>query len=402
MIPISSEPPSARDAGAGATGVAGNSTPAINGSGLEQSLQTNTASAGAHDVVTGSDKDTGSANGGDSGRGQSSSTGDSASTNGRRASRGKSPNAQSRRSHSPTPTATPPAPAKNSSSPSFGSLPKHCDLPWVRRYVALHSKIMQGRVAPADTRYLLVRPHAKAGLGNRMRAIFGALSLAVLTDRALLLDFGPRSNTTELGFLTPALVDWRLPELDPREGEVTDGTGLGQAPETSEGRSIDDFIGWRTQRWAHGWSPFLKEGKPPNGRSQSDARKLRRDGVVAVWNNKEVFFRKAMPKDLWPHPRVVVMASQNHDMSKSLFLNKEVRVRLWLRLRMLQHDSLINANKIALRVRVLREAFLVASKSRHQSWRLEHGGRGLRFLARVCPAGALQARPPTRSGSVQD
>ena len=62
------------------------------------------------------------------------------------------------------------------SLPPAGSL---CDRPWLRRYAKLHGDIMAGRHGEAATRFLLVRPHERAGLGNRLRAVFGALAVAV-------------------------------------------------------------------------------------------------------------------------------------------------------------------------------------------------------------------------------
>ena len=195
----------------------------------------------------------------------------------------------------------------SANSSAFQTLPRHCNLPWIHRYTALHSRIIHGHAPPKDTRYLLMRPHSKAGLGNRMRAIFGALSLAVLTDRALILDFGPRANQTEAQFFEPALIDWRLPaELT----NLSDSVG-----------NVAGVNGHEHQRkWAHGWSPFISE----SDLDRLGNRKLRKDGVLTVWHNKDFFFRTAAPKELWPKPKVLVVASQNHDVSKALFSNAQV------------------------------------------------------------------------------
>jgi hypothetical protein len=53
-----------------------------------------------------------------------------------------------------------------------------CDRPWVLQYSMLHSDIMNGKLEPSRTKFLLVRPHDRAGLGNRIRAITGALAVA--------------------------------------------------------------------------------------------------------------------------------------------------------------------------------------------------------------------------------
>ena len=195
----------------------------------------------------------------------------------------------------------------SANSSAFQTLPRHCDLPWIHRYTALHSRIIHGHAPPNDTRYLIMRPHSKAGLGNRMRAILGALSLAVLTDRALILDFGPRANQTEAQFLEPALIDWRLPvELTNLSDSVGNVAGV-------NGHE-------RQRKWAHGWSPFISE----SDLDRLGNRKLRKDGVLTVWHNKDNFFQTAAPKELWPEPKVLVVASQNHDVSKALFSNAQV------------------------------------------------------------------------------
>lgn len=210
------------------------------------------------------------------------------------------------------------------------ALPEQCDLPWVRRYVALHSDIMRGRAPVKETRYLLMRPHAKAGLGNRLRAIFGALSFAVLTNRALLLDFGSRSNGTEVDFFTPAFVDWRFPDrIRPKR---LSHLRTGQASTTSRAYDSESGEDRGVKYWAHRWSPFVDADLAHKGDMQHKFRRLRRDDVVTVWNNKEDFFQKAEPADLWPNTRVVVMASQNHDLSTSLLLNPKVlrnTCKLW-------------------------------------------------------------------------
>ena len=109
-------------------------------------------------------------------------------------------------------------------------------------------------------RFLIVRPHSRAGLGNRVRAVTGALALAVLTDRALLLDFGARSGDTEAGlFLPRPQIDWR-PPAPPSGGRG--GVGGAAAPP-----------GYRLGSWPHGWSPYadLPEGSGGGGPGGGDS-----------------------------------------------------------------------------------------------------------------------------------
>jgi len=179
---------------------------------------------------------------------------------------------------------------------------------WLLKYAKLHREIMAGERAVSDTRFLIVRPHERAGLGNRVRAIFGALSLAVLTRRALLLDFGPRTNDTEAGLLLPGSFDWRLP----------------------------------AKEWPHLWAPYEESAPLPPPATATNAveasgvgsrvgsgggkmRKLKQEGVAIVYHNRESFFRTAGAPELsWPKARALVVDSQNHDMSKALLTNPKL------------------------------------------------------------------------------
>ena len=73
----------------------------------------------------------------------------------------------------------------------------------------------EGAVAP---RFVVVKPHGRAGLGNRLRSVRAGLTLAALTKRSLLLDYG--ESQAELAFLRPALIRWdRLDLLERTPGK---------------------------------------------------------------------------------------------------------------------------------------------------------------------------------------
>ena len=72
-----------------------------------------------------------------------------------------------------------------------------------------------GEMAP---RFVVVKPHGRAGLGNRLRSVRAGLTLAALTKRSLLLDYG--ESQAELAFLRPALIRWdRLDLLERTPGK---------------------------------------------------------------------------------------------------------------------------------------------------------------------------------------
>jgi hypothetical protein len=168
--------------------------------------------------------------------------------------------------------------------------------PWLEQYAKLHVSIMKGDQSVEDTRYFILRPHERAGLGNRVRAIQGALALAVLTKRALLLDFGPRSNDTEAGlFLPQRFFDWRLPTV-----------------------------------WPHNWSPYVDTSSIRDGTISSSSSSstgsgigykhpLRKDGVRVLYHNQKLGDKES--SQLWPDVRALVLDGQNHDASSSLFSN---------------------------------------------------------------------------------
>lgn len=101
------------------------------------------------------------------------------------------------------------------------------------------------------------------------------------------MDFGLRTGDTEAGLLSPATLDWRLPN--------------------------DDLS------WPHGWCPFTQpEGRPRGngtgslaGTGAGDKRALRRDSSVrVVHHNKEGELKRAGPLDLWLDPKTLVLDGQ--------------------------------------------------------------------------------------------
>ena len=53
---------------------------------------------------------------------------------------------------------------------------------WLRTYNATQDRMLRGELSP---RFVLVRPHSRAGLGNRLRVARAGLTLAALTRRVL-------------------------------------------------------------------------------------------------------------------------------------------------------------------------------------------------------------------------
>lgn len=171
------------------------------------------------------------------------------------------------------------------------------EIPPKKEYATLHTAIMAGEMSPEATKYVIVRPHERAGLGNRIRAIHGAFAFAVLTERALLLDFHERVNDTEVAYLEPPLlhlfedykIDWRLPK-----------------------------------KWPHQWSPYEEPlnrggerqseegegGYSKVGTGRGKIRSLKKDGVHPFYNNLESLFKRATVADLKPNAKCIVFDSQ--------------------------------------------------------------------------------------------
>ena len=83
---------------------------------------------------------------------------------------------------------------------------------WMERYVERHTGIRHGSVE--DGRFLVWRCRPLGvcgGLGNRIVNIVAAFALAILTDRAFLIDY-PGSSPLELeAFARSEVIDWRMP-----------------------------------------------------------------------------------------------------------------------------------------------------------------------------------------------
>ena len=85
---------------------------------------------------------------------------------------------------------------------------------WIARYADRHADIVRGAVPVEQRRFLVwsCRPMGVCGgLGNRIVNIVAAFALAILTDRAFLIDY-PGSSPLELeAFARSDLIDWRMP-----------------------------------------------------------------------------------------------------------------------------------------------------------------------------------------------
>ena len=85
---------------------------------------------------------------------------------------------------------------------------------WFVRYAELHAAILDGSVDEDERRFLVwsCRPMGTCGgLGNRVVNIVAAFGLAVLTQRAFIIDY-PGSSPLELeNFVRSDVIDWRMP-----------------------------------------------------------------------------------------------------------------------------------------------------------------------------------------------
>jgi len=85
---------------------------------------------------------------------------------------------------------------------------------WIAGYADLHADTMRGAVPVEQRRFLVwsCRPMGVCGgLGNRIVNIVAAFALAILTDRAFVIDY-PGSSPLELeAFARSDLIDWRMP-----------------------------------------------------------------------------------------------------------------------------------------------------------------------------------------------
>ena len=90
--------------------------------------------------------------------------------------------------------------------PSPTSVASQCGSAWQQRYAALHADIVAGRRPPKFLVYRCANRHAGpgrtsafrgcGGLGNRLRGLASAFVLALLTDRAFLIDWESPDSLT--------------------------------------------------------------------------------------------------------------------------------------------------------------------------------------------------------------
>jgi hypothetical protein len=84
--------------------------------------------------------------------------------------------------------------------------------PWMEQYAALHKFIMSPESSPKMQRYVVWTCGtcgSCAGWGNRLLGIASSLLLAVLTDRAFLIDWGDSPPLD--AFARSHYIDWRVP-----------------------------------------------------------------------------------------------------------------------------------------------------------------------------------------------
>ncbi|CAM9603963.1 unnamed protein product [Pylaiella littoralis] len=72
-------------------------------------------------------------------------------------------------------------------------VPSFCPSEAFERYAALHRDIVEGKLEP---RYLVFRPYLTCGMGNRLNGFRGVMALAMVTGRALLVDWCGGRGTT--------------------------------------------------------------------------------------------------------------------------------------------------------------------------------------------------------------
>ena len=90
--------------------------------------------------------------------------------------------------------------------------------PWMQQYAALHVAIMSEEAPAEMLQYVVWTCGAYgscSGWANRMLGIASALLLAVLTDRALLIEWGDGPPLDS--FVRSDYIDWRVPPAFARE-----------------------------------------------------------------------------------------------------------------------------------------------------------------------------------------
>ena len=134
-------------------------------------------------------------------------------------------------------------------------------------------------------RFVVVKPHGRAGLGNRLRSVRAGLTLAALTKRSLLLDYG--ESQAELAFLRPALIRWnRLDLLERTPGQ--------RRPLANNARGMnlrnvlgDQSVALVVSGWNHDPSQRWREN--PKLRDVVNAAGLGRDADVASCGLRALF-----------------------------------------------------------------------------------------------------------------
>jgi hypothetical protein len=134
-------------------------------------------------------------------------------------------------------------------------------------------------------RFVVVKPHGRAGLGNRLRSVRAGLTLAALTKRSLLLDYG--ENQAELAFLRPGLIKWdRLDLLERAPGQ--------RRPLANNARGMnlrnvlgDQSVALVVSGWNHDPSQRWREN--PKLRDVVDEAGLGRDADVASCGLRALF-----------------------------------------------------------------------------------------------------------------
>lgn len=161
-----------------------------------------------------------------------------------------------------------------------------CGSHWQRRYQELHADIVSGRKKPAYLVYSCPwKNNGCCGYGNRVYALVSIFYLAVLTNRAFLIDW--RTPKPLEDFLTPRGIQWNLPvpQLYTRRHYWRSG---GEKDESRKGwvpKSIPKFVKWirekNVQRYfnrpvevATTFIFFVRYGMRRNKHLMKEARKL--------------------------------------------------------------------------------------------------------------------------------
>ncbi len=134
-------------------------------------------------------------------------------------------------------------------------------------------------------RFVVVKPHGRAGLGNRLRSVRAGLTLAALTKRSLLLDYG--ESQAELAFLRPGLIKWdRLDLLERTPGKHR------PLANNARGMNLRNVLGDRSvalvvSGWNHDPSQRWREN--PKLRDVVNEAGLGRDADVASCGLRALF-----------------------------------------------------------------------------------------------------------------